>query len=110
MGRCDRPSARLTFGAQQTGALAEVIKRHPATVPVFLALGCLDMRHRHFKLMSQQLSARNAARIHQLEPGPLIEDSNKAAEARNGRSAIDARSSACRLRADGRKLPYRSAE
>lgn len=60
--------------------VAEVIRRCPAAVDVFLARGCPDMRRGLFSLMARIMSVRNAARIHKIELGPLLEDLNKAAQ------------------------------
>lgn len=60
--------------------VAEVIQRCPAAVDVFLARGCPDMRRGFFNLMARLMSVRNAARIHKLELGPLLEDLNKVAQ------------------------------
>lgn len=57
--------------------VAEVIRRCPATVDVFLARGCPDMRRGFFNLMARLMSVRNAARTHKIELGPLLEDLNK---------------------------------
>lgn len=59
--------------------VAEVIRRSPGTVDVFLARGCPDMRRGLFNLMARFMSVRNAARIHDVELGPLLEDLNKVA-------------------------------
>ena len=59
--------------------VAEVIRRSPGTVDVFLARGCPDLRRGLFNLMARFLSVRNAARIHDVELGPLLEDLNKVA-------------------------------
>lgn len=59
--------------------VAEVIRRCPATVEVFLGRGCPDMRRGFFKLMARLMSVRSAARMHKLELTPLLEDLNKAA-------------------------------
>jgi hypothetical protein len=59
--------------------VADVIRRYPATVHVFLARGCPDMRAGFFSLMARLMSIRNAARMHKLELQSLLEDLNKAA-------------------------------
>ncbi|MCR4300468.1 MAG: DUF1858 domain-containing protein [Sulfuricaulis sp.] len=60
--------------------VAKVIQRYPATADVFLARGCPEMRRGFFSLMARFMSVRNAARIHKLELGPLLEDLNKVAQ------------------------------
>jgi hypothetical protein len=59
--------------------VAEVIRSCPAAAEVFLSRGCPDMRRGFFNLMARVMSVRNAARIHKIELGPLLEDLNKAA-------------------------------
>jgi hypothetical protein len=59
--------------------VAAVIKQCPATVEVFLARGCPDMRRGFFSVMAHLMSVRNAARMHKLELVPLLEDLNNAA-------------------------------
>jgi hypothetical protein len=61
--------------------VAEVIRRCPATVEVFLARGCPDMRSGFFNLMARVMSVRSAARMHKLELAPLLEDLNRVAHA-----------------------------
>jgi hypothetical protein len=65
--------------------VAEVIHRCPAAADVFLARGCPDMRRGFFNLMARLMSVRNAARVHKIELGPLLEDLNKAAHGVAGR-------------------------
>jgi hypothetical protein len=60
--------------------VAEVMRRCPETVDVFLCRGCPDMRRGFFKLMARLMSVRNAARIHKIELGPLLADLNKVAQ------------------------------
>lgn len=60
--------------------VAEVIRRYPATTEVFLARGCPDMRRGFFNLMARLMSVRNAARVHKIELGSLLEDLNKVAQ------------------------------
>jgi hypothetical protein len=60
--------------------VAEVLRRCPETVDVFLGRGCPDMRRGFFSLMARLMSVRNAARIHKLELGPLIADLNNVAQ------------------------------
>ena len=59
--------------------VAAVIAQCPATIEVFLARGCPDMRRGFFNLMAHLMSVRNAARMHKLELAPLLEDLNNAA-------------------------------
>ncbi len=59
--------------------VAEVIRRHPATIEVFLARGCPDMRRGFFRVMARLMSVRAAARVHGLELEALLEDLTKAA-------------------------------
>lgn len=61
--------------------VAEVIRRCPAAVEVFLARGCPDMRRGFFNVMARLMSVRSAARMHKLELAPLLEDLNKVAHA-----------------------------
>jgi hypothetical protein len=69
--------------------VAEVIRRHPATIEVFLACGCPDMRRGLFSVMARLMSVRAAARVHGLELKALLADLNKAARgtARSAREA-----------------------
>ena len=59
--------------------VAEILRECPATVQVFLARGCPDMRSGFFHFMARFMSVRNAARMHKLDLGSLLEDLNKAA-------------------------------
>lgn len=68
--------------------VAEVIRRHPATIEVFLAGGCPDMRRGFFGVMARLMSVRAAARVHGLELEALLENLNKAARG-TARSARD---------------------
>ena len=61
--------------------VAEVIRRCPAAVEVFLARGCPDMRRGFFNVMARLMSVRSAARMHKLALAPLLEDLNKVAHA-----------------------------
>lgn len=61
--------------------VAEVIRRCPAAVEVFVARGCPDMRRGFFNVMARLMSVRSAARMHKLELAPLLEDLNKVAHA-----------------------------
>ena len=61
--------------------VAEVIQRCPAAAEVFRSRGCPDMRRGFFSVMARVMSVRNAARIHKIELGPLLEDLNKVARA-----------------------------
>jgi hypothetical protein len=65
--------------------VAEVLRRYPAAADVFLGRGCPDMRRGLFNLMSRLMSVRNAARVHRIELGPLLEDLNRAAHSDAGR-------------------------
>lgn len=65
--------------------VAEIIQRCPATVDVFRARGCPDMRRGFFRLMARLMSIRSAARMHKLELGPLLEDLNEVAQGGTGR-------------------------
>lgn len=60
--------------------VAEVLRRCPETFEVFLGRGCPDMRRGFFHFMARMMSVRNAARMHRLELGALLEDLNRAAE------------------------------
>lgn len=57
--------------------VAEVIRRCPGAVELFLARGCPDMRGGFFHMMARLMSVRNAARIHKLELDPLLEELNR---------------------------------
>ena len=59
--------------------VAAVIEDCPATIDVFLGRGCPDMRRGFFNLMAHLMSVRNAARMHRIELGPLLEDLNRVA-------------------------------
>lgn len=59
--------------------VAAIIKQCPATIDVFLARGCPDMRRGFFNLMARVMSVRNAARIHKIELAALLDDLNKVA-------------------------------
>lgn len=61
--------------------VAEVIRRYPAAVQVFLARGCPNMQRGFFNFMARLMSVRNAARIHKIELRPLLEDLNEVAQA-----------------------------
>jgi hypothetical protein len=60
--------------------VADVLRRCPETVDVFLGRGCPDMRRGLFSLMARLMSVRNAARIHKIDLGPLLADLNKVAQ------------------------------
>jgi hypothetical protein len=60
--------------------VADVLRRCPETLDVFLDRGCPDMRRGLFSLMARLMSVRNAARIHKLDLGPLLRDLNKVAQ------------------------------
>ena len=67
--------------AEITGDMkvAEVIRRWPMTVDVFLGRGCPDMRSGFFSVMARLMSVRNAARMHKLDLQPLLDHLNKVA-------------------------------
>jgi hypothetical protein len=58
--------------------VAEVVRRHPETVEVFLARGCPDMRRGFFNVIARLMSVRAAARVHRLDLEALLEDLNEA--------------------------------
>jgi hypothetical protein len=60
--------------------VAEVMRRCPDTVDVFLGRGCPDMRRGLFNFMARLMSVRNAARVHKIELGPLLADLNAVAQ------------------------------
>lgn len=60
--------------------VADVLRRCPETLGVFLGRGCPDMRRGFFSLMARLMSVRNAARIHKIDLGPLLTDLNKVAQ------------------------------
>jgi hypothetical protein len=60
---------------------AEVIRRWPTTIDVFLGRGCPDMRRGLFALMARIMSVSAAARMHRIELAPLLADLDKAAGA-----------------------------
>lgn len=60
--------------------VAELLRRCPATVEVFLGRGCPDMRRGFFNFMARLMSVRNGARIHKIDLGPLLADLNKVAQ------------------------------
>ena len=60
--------------------VAELLRRCPATVEVFLGRGCPDMRRGFFSFMARLMSVRNAARIHKIDLEPLLADLNKVAQ------------------------------
>lgn len=57
--------------------VADVLRRCPETVGVFLEHGCPDMRSGFFRLMAHLMSVRNAARVHRIALEPLLADLNK---------------------------------
>ena len=65
--------------------VADVLRRCPETIDVFLGRGCPDMRRGFFSLMARLMSVRNAARIHKMDLGPLLADLNKVAQGAAGR-------------------------
>ena len=58
--------------------VAAVIRRYPATIEVFLARGCPDMRG-FFSVMARLMSVRRAAHFRGLELEALLRDLNEAA-------------------------------
>jgi len=60
--------------------VAELLRRCPAAVDVFLSRGCPDMRRGFFNFMARLMSVRNAARIHKIDLEPLLADLNKVAQ------------------------------
>jgi hypothetical protein len=60
--------------------VAELLRRCPAAVDVFLGRGCPDMRRGFFNFMARLMSVRNAARIHKIDLEPLLADLNKVAQ------------------------------
>lgn len=60
--------------------VADVLRRCPETVEVFLSRGCPDMRRGFFSLMARLMSVRNAARVHKIDLGPLLADLNNLAQ------------------------------
>ena len=59
--------------------VAEVLRRCPESVDVFLGRGCPDMRRGFFQFMARFMSVRNAARMHRIDLTPLLADLNTAA-------------------------------
>ena len=59
--------------------VAEVLRRCPETLEVFLGRGCPDMRKGFFHLMARIMSVRNAARMHRLDLASLLADLNRVA-------------------------------
>ncbi len=59
--------------------VAEVIRRWPATIDIFLGRGCPDMRRGLFSIMARVMSVRAAARVHRIELAPLLSDLNSTA-------------------------------
>jgi hypothetical protein len=59
--------------------VAEVIRRWPRTVDIFLGRGCPDMRRGLFFMMARVMSVRAAARVHRIELAPLLSDLNSTA-------------------------------
>ena len=66
--------------------VAEVIRRWPATVEVFLGRGCPDMRRGFFGLMARLMSVKKAAWFHKIPLDQLLDDLNKAAQSEEQRS------------------------
>lgn len=60
--------------------VAEVIRRRPDAVDVFLSFGCPDMRTGFFRIMARLMSVRIAARIHRLPLDRLLDELNEVAE------------------------------
>jgi hypothetical protein len=59
--------------------VAAVTRRYPATIELFLARGCPDMRRGFFSVMARLMSVRRAAQFHGLELEALLRDLNEAA-------------------------------
>jgi hypothetical protein len=59
--------------------VAEVIRRWPATIDIFLGRGCPDMRRGLFAMMARVMSVRAAARVHRIDLEPLLADLNATA-------------------------------
>jgi hypothetical protein len=55
--------------------VAEIIRRWPETVGVFLGRGCFNIPG---GLITRIMTVRNAARMHAIDLAPLLEDLNKA--------------------------------
>lgn len=64
--------------------VAEVIRRWPATVDIFLGRGCPDMSRGLFAMMARVMSVRTAARIHRIDLAPLLIELNATAEQSRG--------------------------
>lgn len=60
--------------------VADVLRRCPEAVDVFLSRGCPDMQHGFFSLMARLMSVRNAARMHKIDLGLLLADLNAVAQ------------------------------
>lgn len=67
--------------------VAEVIRRRPEAVEVFLSFGCPDMQAGFFRIMARLMSVRNAARIHRLPLDRLLDELNEVAEKRSDTAA-----------------------
>ncbi len=64
--------------------VAEVVKKYPETVEVFLGKGCPDMRKGVVKLMAKIMSVKGAARMHRIPLEGLLRDLNAAVKPRKG--------------------------
>ncbi|MEO8104143.1 MAG: DUF1858 domain-containing protein [Betaproteobacteria bacterium] len=64
--------------------VAEVIRRWPKTVDIFLARGCPDMRRGFFNVMARFMNVRLAARMHKLGLESLLDDLNAVARDTTG--------------------------
>lgn len=56
--------------------VADLLKQHPQTYPVFQKYGCPDMRKGFFSLMARIMSIRSAASIHSIPLDMLLADLN----------------------------------
>jgi hypothetical protein len=64
--------------------VAEVVKKYPETVEVFLGKGCPDMRKGVVRLMAKLMSVKGAARMHRLPLEELMRDLNAAIKPQRG--------------------------
>jgi len=64
--------------------VAEVVKKYPETVEVFLKRGCPDMRKGMVKFMAKIMSVKGAARMHRISVEELIRDLNAAIKPQTG--------------------------
>jgi len=63
--------------------VAEVVKKYPETVAVFLGNGCPDMRKGVVGLMAKIMSVKGAARMHRIPLEGLLRDLNAAVKPRS---------------------------